>query len=305
MKVKFDYYRAFYYVAKYRSLTLASQAMGVTQPALSKIILCLEKELDCKLFERRHKGMELTEKGKILYRYINNACEQIERGEQTLDSLLNFSGGEIHIGSSDIILKSFLLPLLGNFQKLNPNVKLRTHITSVDDSGQLLRNSEIDLAIVTSPIKRQADLETNEIGEVHDIFIAGAAFENLRNRVISFSELLELPLICPGPKTGQRQFCDNFFQEQNLRLHPEIELDTAMLVPSFAEAGLGIGVVMKEVVKDELRKNRIFEVRTTSSLPARKFSIITKKGAALSDSCKMLIETLKRNFTTNTAPSLI
>lgn len=304
MKVKFDYYRAFYNVAKYRSLTLASQAMGVTQPALSKIILGLEKELNCKLFDRRHKGMELTEKGKILYRYINNACEQIERGEKTLDSLVNFSGGEIHIGSSDIILKSFLLPLLGEFQKRNPNMKLRTHVTSVDDSGQLLRNGEIDLAIVTSPLKKQADLATNEIGEVHDIFIAGAGFENLKEKVFSFSELLELPLICPGPKTGQRQFCDNFFHEQNLRLHPEIELDTAILVPAFAEAGLGVGIVMKEVVKEELGKNKIFEVKTISSLPARKFSIITKKGAALSEGCKILIETLKKNFTTNTAPLL-
>lgn len=302
MKVRFDYYRAFFIVAKYNSLTLAAQAIGVTQPALSKIILTLEKELGCQLFKRRHKGMELTSEGAILYRYIARACEQIESGEKTLNSLVNLSVGEIHVGSSDIILKSFLLPLLGQFHKKYSQIKLRTFITTVEESGQLLREGTIDLAIVTSPLRRQTDLTSHEIGEVHDIFVAGAGFEHLRDKVFTFEEIVELPLICPGPNTGQRQFCDNFFHSRDLNLKPEVELATAMLVPSFAQAGLGVGIVMREVIGEELKEGLLFEIRTETSLPSRKFSIVTKKGAVLSSGCKSLIQTLKKNFRKQTAP---
>lgn len=300
MRVKFDYYRAFYYVAKYSSLTAASEAMGITQPALSKVILALEKELKCKLFKRRHRGMELTQEGSILYRYITNAYDQIEKAEKTLDSLLNLSSGEIHIGSSDIILKSFLLPQLGEFHQANANIKIRTHITTVDESAQLLRNGEIDFAIVTSPLKNQLDLASREIGEVHDIFVAGPGFEHLRDKVFTFPEVIKLPLICPGQKTGQRQFCDNFFHGESLSLHPEMELATAMLVPAFAMAGLGVGLVMKEVVREELAMAKMFEIRTERRLPPRKFSVVTKKDADLSPACRILIQSLKKAFPAKT-----
>ena len=77
MEVNFEYYKAFYHVARLGSLTQAAHAMSVTQPALSKTILQLENTLGCSLFIRKRKGMELTPEGNALYRHIAQAYEYI------------------------------------------------------------------------------------------------------------------------------------------------------------------------------------------------------------------------------------
>ena len=292
MKVNLEYYRAFYHVAREGSLTLAAQVMCVTQPSLSKTIIQLEKQLGSPLFIRSRKGMLLTSEGKILYRYITEAFEQIFLGEKTLDSLLNFGSGEIHVGSSDIILKNYLLPNLVKFHIKYPKIKLRTHIITVSDSGPMLRDGQIDFAIVTSPVSQSADLTCHTVGKVHDIFVCGHAFNHLRDKTLSLEEIVTLPLICPIRKTGQRQFCDHFFRSHSLLINPEFELATTMLVPSFVSSGLGEGLVMREFVQEELASGELFELKMTQHLPPRELSIITKTGTPLSHACKALLSKL-------------
>ena len=292
MKVNFEYYKAFYYVATQGSLTRAALAMGVTQPALSKAVFQLEKALNCTLFVRRRKGMELTAEGQVLFRYIAQAYEHINMGEKNLEALINLGGGEIHVGSSDIILKCFLLPHLVNFHNKYPEIRLRTHVINATASGPMLRDGKIDLAIVTSPILPSPDLSSQKVGEVHDIFVAGRGFNHLRDKIFSLEEIVALPLISPSSKTGQRLLCDQFFRSHSLLLNPEIELATTMLVPSFAIAGLGVGLVMREFVLEELERGELFEVKTSTPIPPRELSIVTKAETSLSYGCKELITKL-------------
>ena len=84
MDASFDYYKAFYYVAKYSNFTRAAGAMLSSQPAVTRSIQNLESELGCRLFIRSRHGVTLTPEGKLLYRYVAPACERILRGEEEL-----------------------------------------------------------------------------------------------------------------------------------------------------------------------------------------------------------------------------
>ena len=66
MYISFDYYRAFYYVAKYGSISQAAEALMNNQPNVSRTIKNLESELNCTLFVRSRKGVELTPEGEML-----------------------------------------------------------------------------------------------------------------------------------------------------------------------------------------------------------------------------------------------
>ena len=84
MSASFDYYRTFYYVAKYKNFTRAATMLLSSQPSVTRSIQNLESELGCRLFIRSRHGVTLTPEGEMLYRYVAPACERILRGEEEL-----------------------------------------------------------------------------------------------------------------------------------------------------------------------------------------------------------------------------
>lgn len=65
-----DYYRIFYYVARYKSFSNAAEMLGSNQPNITRCMNILENELDCKLLIRSHKGIQLTTEGEHLFRTL-------------------------------------------------------------------------------------------------------------------------------------------------------------------------------------------------------------------------------------------
>ena len=60
--VSYDYYRIFYYVAKYKSFTKAAKMLDNSQPNITRCMNNLESELSCKLFVRSNQGIVLTQR---------------------------------------------------------------------------------------------------------------------------------------------------------------------------------------------------------------------------------------------------
>ena len=77
MDISYDYYRIFYYVAKYGNVTQAAKALLNNQPNLTRAIKMLEGELGCPLFIRNNRGMKLTPEGERLFRHVRIAFENI------------------------------------------------------------------------------------------------------------------------------------------------------------------------------------------------------------------------------------
>lgn len=98
MYISFDYYRAFYYVAKYGSISQAAEALMNNQPNVSRTIKNLESELNCTLFVRSRKGVELTPEGEMLYAHVAAAVEHIQSGEEEICLERTLSKGVVTIG---------------------------------------------------------------------------------------------------------------------------------------------------------------------------------------------------------------
>ena len=82
MDISYDYYRTFYYVAKYKSFTGAAEALLNSQPNITRTMKKLEKELGCTLFVRQRHGIALTPEGEKLYAHISVAFEHISYGDR-------------------------------------------------------------------------------------------------------------------------------------------------------------------------------------------------------------------------------
>lgn len=71
----FDYYRIFYYVAKYKSFSKAAKFLHNNQPNITRCMNIMESELGCTLFIRSHRGIKLTPEGEQLYEGAPDAAE--------------------------------------------------------------------------------------------------------------------------------------------------------------------------------------------------------------------------------------
>ena len=67
MNVNFEYYKIFYYVAKYENFTKAARVLGNSQPNITRAMNSLEQQIQSTLFVRTNRGVQLTPEGQRLY----------------------------------------------------------------------------------------------------------------------------------------------------------------------------------------------------------------------------------------------
>lgn len=243
MYISCDYYRVFYYVAKYGSVSQAAKLLLNNQPNLTRTIKNLESELGCPLFSRSNRGMRLTPEGEKLYSHIRIAFEHIEAGESEIIGSRNLESGSVFVAASEIALHCLLLPVLRNFRKMYPGVRLRISNHSTPQAIEAIKDGTADFAVVTTPTVKYASLSEQRISTLHEVAVCSGAFPELRGRKISLKELQNYPMISFAPDTKSYELYCQFFAEQGLHFLPEIEAATAGQIMSMVESDLGIGFI--------------------------------------------------------------
>ena len=160
-----EYYRAFYTMAQTGNVTKAAELLCLSQPAVTRSIHRLEESLGCKLFTRVSRGVRLTVEGTALFSHVDSAFKSLSYGERELRRLAAFEAGTPIIGAAETPLYHFLLPKLGQFREMHPNVTLQVQGSSTHETIQMLR-------------AEQADVVT-ELASFRDVFVAGPRFKSL------------------------------------------------------------------------------------------------------------------------------
>jgi len=93
--------------------------------------------------------------------------------------------------------------------------------------------------------------------------------------------------------TSTRRNIDSYLSSKGIGIVPEIELESIDLLVEFAKIGLGIALVLKESVADELKKGTLFEVKLKEDITLRKLGIITMKNVPLSRASSEFIKLLR------------
>ena len=113
----FDYYRIFYYVAKYKSFSKAAKFLHNNQPNITRCMNIMESELGCTLFIRSHRGIKLTPEGEQLYAHVAIAIQQISSGNDELNRTKKSEIWNCYDRSKRNCTSFILLPKLEKFHK--------------------------------------------------------------------------------------------------------------------------------------------------------------------------------------------
>ena len=143
-------------------LTRASERLGITQPALSHCLKRLENELNCDLFTRSKKGVQLTAAGEKLKSSAGELIQQWESLKQNISNETHQAQGFIKLGVHSAVAQYTLPQFLGNFLKNNSEVEVQlTHGLSRHMTEQVI-SSNLDVAIAVNPVAHP-DLIIKEI----------------------------------------------------------------------------------------------------------------------------------------------
>lgn len=151
----------------------------LSQPAVTRSIHRLEESLGCKLFTRVSRGIRLTVEGTALFSHVDSAFKSLSNGERELKRLAAFEAGTPIIGAAETPLYHFLLPKLGQFREMHPNVTLQVQGSSTHETIQMLRAEQADVVPAVSPLTDVEDLSVTELASFRDVFVAGPRFKSL------------------------------------------------------------------------------------------------------------------------------
>ena len=276
MNSNFEYYKIFYYVAKYENLTKAATALKTSQPAVTRTIHKLEGELGCRLFTRSKTGMKLTPEGRTFYGYVAAGCAQFFKGENDLSNLISLENGTIYISATETALHCYLFQAMEEFNSLYPNVRFKILNNSTTESVNAVKEGKVDLAFVSANLQVAKPLRMKILRKYRDILIAGMRFEELKagKEELSLKELVSYPWISLTAETITRRFLNEYFEKNGLTFAPDMELATTDMILPAVRHNLGLGFIPAEFAEAELKSGQVFEIKVKEKLPERNIVLI-------------------------------
>ncbi len=292
--VNLELYRVFYTVAKCGSLTKAADELFISQPAVSQAIKQLETQLGTSLFNRTHRGMELSlQGGKLIYKKVEAALNLLEEAEQAITELQTTATGTIRIGATDAIFSHILADKIVKYNAKYPAVKIDLITGTTPETLEQLKTNKCDIAFVNMPVEDRDVNLTGTVAHLTDVFVAGKKYESLKETAVNLADLQEFPLLMIESNTVARRSLTAYTQTLGVKLHPDIEVENWDLMLKFAVCGMGIGCVPREYAQPYLDSGELFEVNVTPRLPVRGVGIALPKNVPVQYALKEFIAMFK------------
>lgn len=226
-------------VARLEHITKAAQELHIAQPALSKTIARLEKDLGVPLFDRQGRQIRLNTFGKAFLRNVETALTALEEGRREVADLAGMKRGVIYLATSTL---DRLSEPLGAFLSLYPEVNFRITQASMEEMAELIENGEIDFCFTAMPIKCAGIREQPVLNE--EVFLAvppGHRFAEQRS--ICLSDVADEPFIAYKEEHPFRKMNDEFCRKAGITPNVVCEVEEPAAIGSLVRAGLGVAFV--------------------------------------------------------------
>lgn len=181
-------------VVEEKSFTKAAEKLFISQPALSKAIQSLEKELNVALFSREGKELSLTENGKFVYQYAEDVLSYWNTRTSKLMSRLKQSRETLRFGLPPSVGNVFFSKILYQFKRENPQVDLQLFEGTSKEIEKMIANGQIDLGIVVEPYENPL-MELKTIYRSEVVLAVHPEHRLAGRKTVDFRELKNEPML--------------------------------------------------------------------------------------------------------------
>lgn len=268
----------FWTVAREGGIARAAERLHLTHPTVSGQIRELEAALGEKLFVRVGRGLELTEMGRLVYRY---ADEIFALGRELVETLQGRPTGRpvrVVVGVDDVLPKLLVQRLLEPVLRAAEPVRLVVHEGPVRELFARLAQHSLDVVLSDSPLPPGTRVKAyaHLLGECGVSWFAVESIQKRARRDFPRSLGLE-PLLVPTEDTALRRALDPWLERQGI--HPRIvaEIADSALLKALGQSGLGIFPAPSALEKDVQRQYGVRVVGRSEELRERVWAISVER----------------------------
>lgn len=256
MNINFEYYKVFCSIAKTKNITRAANELHISQPAISRLLKSMEEQIGHKLFIRDNKGVILTKEGSELYNLISSEINNIINAENIFSRII--SSNQIKIAINQTLLNYFINTK--KFDKILTSNKNISFLSTSDYNvlNRQLKNGLIDVAIIVEPTNYKFDdsLIYETTNTLHLCIISNSKSINAFDKPLTYLD------------------SNHTYKEIIQSIHKKLNNNSGLVIIDnyenilpLVKNGYANGLVLKELLEDDLINEKIYEIPIDYQLP--------------------------------------
>ncbi|HEX7802767.1 MAG TPA: LysR family transcriptional regulator [Pseudoxanthomonas sp.] len=289
--------RAFCQTVRLGSVSRASEALYVSQPAITLQLQALERELGVGLFERSGRRLTPTREGQLLYELAQPLVESLDGlGGSFREKVRGLDAGELNIAANSSTILYLLPKIVEHFRSQHPDVRLTLHNAVSADGTDLLRSDAVDLA-VGSMLDVPQDLSYEPVYRFEPLLIAPPDHPLIKQRTLKLEDLSPYGLILPPKRLVTYRLVDLVFQQNRVPYTVALEVGGWEVIKQYVAMGMGISIITSICLTDADR-DRLAARSLSQWFPARSYGVVVRKGKYLSPQARAFIELIQPDLFT-------
>ncbi len=273
----------------------AAAYLNVTQSALTQRLQKLEDAVGAKLIDRTTRSIALTAVGQAFLPSARQILTQFEQSYSDIRDVIDVAGGRITL-SSLISVATYVLPgVISRFAEQHPNVGIRVIDISEQEIMSYVRRGEAEFAIDMRTGDIDADLTATPLLE--DGFVLACRDDHplAHGGPADAGELGGMPLMILGARSGTSRVLQAHLTNRAKTAKWLYEVQHLSTMVGFLEAGMGVGIVPKMVMRGVASRRLVSRPLVGPGL-ARTLVLVERRGATLSPAADKLKQMLLAEF---------
>lgn len=281
---------AFMAVAESGSFSGAAERLYITQPAISKRIGLLEEKLEARLFDRIGRQIQLTEAGRALLPRARQVLMDVNDMSRAIHDLSGSVTGKLRIGTSHHIGLHRLPPVLRQFSRDYPQVKLDIHFIDSEAAWEGVLHGELEMGVVTLPPQPDDRLFSETIWHDPLVFMCAPEHPLACLESVTLERLTAHSAILPSPVTFTRGIVERLFDQHNLKLDIAMSTNYLETIHMMVSIGLGWSVLPATMVDHSM-----VQLPVNAPLPQRELGVVVHPARSQSNAAQAFLKALHQH----------
>lgn len=282
-----DVLKTFVAVAKYGSISIASEEVYLTQPAVTKQIKFLEEHYGAKLFDRGNK-FKLTEEGAVLLDYANEVLKTYHESMMAVNESKDQVRGILRFGAN-LTMGIYILPeLIKRFCESYSEIKIEVVLHNTDNIIRAIKHKDIGFGFISAHVKEP--LIANHVFFEDKIAIVLGPSLSKSGKCVDWKHLQSLEFIGRERGSDIREITEQWLRTRNIVLRPKMELNSTEAIKRCVQCGIGFSLLPRCTVAEEINLGLLREVSAPYFDLPQESSICHYKGRRFSKVEKIFLE---------------
>lgn len=240
--LNFRQIRAFRAVMLLGSTAKAGRQIGVSQPAISRLLRDLENQAGCELFDRRQGRLVPTAEADALFQETHTFMASYDRVSRSLSELKSQGRGQVRVVGTNAIAHGLLPKAISVFTDSHPHISISLGITVREEIRRWVNDQDFDVAVAALPIEYPAE-SLERLGTVKGVCIVPSGHRLAAQPSISAHDLEGESFISLSTSTVGRLHTDMHFDRLKIRRNILIDAQTSASVCELVAYNQGVSIV--------------------------------------------------------------